>query len=182
MSATGDRRREGGQPAGHLLPAACLRCGALGPVELDHLTGRWRGVALHPTFTAPLCLRCHRLKGRRDRAAGVEGVPPTVRVALGRLAGWAAFLGSTDCPITLLTDVFVGMAGVLRDLGGQAGGPAADPAVARVLAGLAGVIGGLAQLAPGRSISLSAGSLGGLAAFLEGCARLLPADLEWTLR
>jgi hypothetical protein len=94
----------------------CLRCGAVGPVELDHPTGRVEGRPVHPELVAPLCKPCHKAKGRRDRAAGVEGGPPTLFRVLVRLAVWFGWLAEAGCEVVLEPGLLRALAAVLEAL------------------------------------------------------------------
>jgi len=79
----------------------CLRCGAVGEMEEDHPDGRYLGVPVVDAVTGLLCRPCHLLKGRMDRAAGVEGGQPTVRLILGRRVTWLACLASDGGAVLL---------------------------------------------------------------------------------
>lgn len=83
----------------------CVRCGAVGPVELDHPDGRHKGKPLLPNVVVALCKRCHLAKGRFDRAAGVEAGTPTVSLVAARRAGWLVFLASHGEPVVFSSQV-----------------------------------------------------------------------------
>ena len=83
----------------------CVRCGAVGAVELDHPDGRHQGKPLLPNVVVALCKSCHLAKGRFDRAAGVEAGRPTVGVLVARRAAWLVFLASYGQPVVFPSQV-----------------------------------------------------------------------------
>lgn len=83
----------------------CVRCGAVGPVELDHPDGRHHGKPLLPNVVVALCKSCHLAKGRVDRAAGVEAGAPTLGLLVARRAAWLVFLASYGEPVVFPSQV-----------------------------------------------------------------------------
>lgn len=69
------------------MTGCCQRCGAVGVVEADHWTGRIRGRPVHRTLCWELCVACHGVQGRRDRALGLEPTSMCRAVWLRRIAG-----------------------------------------------------------------------------------------------
>jgi hypothetical protein len=55
-------------------------------------------------------------KGRRDRASGAEGEPPTVGTVLVRLAVWFRWLADADCAVPVPPEVFAALAAVSEEL------------------------------------------------------------------
>lgn len=95
------------------MTGACMTCGAVGPLVRDHPEGRYRG---KPLFlgVVPLCKECNRMKGRIDRAAGVEGGAPTPRLLVSRVGAWMGFLALSDVPPVLPGSVFADRAAALQ--------------------------------------------------------------------
>jgi hypothetical protein len=83
----------------------CVRCGAVGPVEMDHPDGRHNGKPLLPDVVVALCKSCHLAKGRFDRGAGVEAGTPTLRLVVARRAAWLVFLASYGQPVAFPSQV-----------------------------------------------------------------------------
>jgi hypothetical protein len=83
----------------------CVRCGEVGPVELDHPDGRHNGKPLLPKVVVALCKSCHLAKGRFDRAAGVEAGAPTLGLLIARRAGWLVFMASYGEPVVFPSQV-----------------------------------------------------------------------------
>jgi len=91
----------------------CMRCGGIGPIELDHPDGRHVGKPLMPDVVVPLCKPCHHLKGVMDRAANVEGGDPTMRQVVARRAAGMEFFASIGKPILVQPWFFAGLAKML---------------------------------------------------------------------
>jgi hypothetical protein len=66
----------------------CCRCGAEGPVQRHHPTGRIKGRPLHPWFTFPACPPCNGAQNDLWRQAGLFTDTPTASVLLRRLLLW----------------------------------------------------------------------------------------------
>jgi len=95
----------------------CLRCGAAGPVELDHPTGTVRGRHLHPGFVAPMCLACHRLRSLVDSRLDLEGATAaSLWLVVRRLAAWTGCLAMAGAPVTFPAEVLSALARVLEDV------------------------------------------------------------------
>ncbi len=101
------------------MTGVCFRCGRHGAVQLDHPTGRHRGAPLHPHFTIPACPRCHKEKGRVDRAAAVEGGDPTLLLVVARLAAWFGWLALPAIPVAFAAADLELVAWVLEELARQ---------------------------------------------------------------
>jgi hypothetical protein len=97
----------------------CVRCGAVGPVEHDHPDGRVNDVPIVPKSVEPLCQPCHHLKGVMDRAGGVEGGAPTLRLLLARRAAWASFLASHGHAVLVPAHVLADLASILASIARQ---------------------------------------------------------------
>ncbi len=95
----------------------CSRCGVIGPIDRDHPSGRDHDIPLHPDWTLPLCRACcHKLTGRLDRGAGVEGGAPTVRLVASRVASRLGCYALTDEPLVLDPQVIATFARLVADV------------------------------------------------------------------
>jgi hypothetical protein len=151
----------------------CLRCRAVGPIEQDHPDGRYLDVPVIPAFVAALCKRrCHLTKGRMDRAAGVEGGLPTIRVVIARRAAWVEFLASEGQPIQMPALILAQFSAVLQ---------AAIRQLRTDIPRLNDVARMVGQLAPdGEPTVLAVQMAKDLAARLADAARHIPCGLIWS--
>jgi hypothetical protein len=97
----------------------CFCCERKGPVELDHPTGTTDGRHLHPDFTVPLCLSCHRLRSYVDRQLGIDGGSLEGRPWLisRRLGAWFGVLVIPKRAILFDSDLLSWLARVLAEWG-----------------------------------------------------------------
>jgi hypothetical protein len=97
----------------------CVRCGAVGPIQRDHPDGRVDDVPIAPRSVVSLCVPCHQLKGVTDRAAGVEGGEPTLRLLVARRAAWLSFLASGGEAVLLPAQVLWDCTWILASIARQ---------------------------------------------------------------
>ena len=106
---------------------ACSLCGAVGPVDAHHVTGRPRpgGGYLDGGLTIPLCAACHLGAGgihQMLRTVGVEFVPPSedpLAHRMRRAAVHAELIAAAERPLVVAPKSARAFAGLLREAAGD---------------------------------------------------------------
>ena len=95
----------------------CARCGVDARIEEHHPTCRGAdGFHLHPDFTVPLCIPCHRGAHCMLRSLGInKTIVDSPGLVLHRIAAFDSYMAMSDCPVVLGSEVARRRASALED-------------------------------------------------------------------
>lgn len=99
----------------------CTCCGAVGPTDHHHVTGKFEGHYLHPDLTLPLCRGrngCHPSVHLALRGAGVAGAQDsrTPGFVIGRVAVLLIFMSWQLRPISFSPELLAGIGRALTEV------------------------------------------------------------------